>query len=292
MNRDVFHLPIDVFKKWVKDSPNTVEWIQPQGIGEPLMYPDLIEALAYSKKRGLKTMFYTNATLLTRSMSERLLEVGLNDLTYSIDGFNTHSFGTRIGASWKKTVSNIEVFQQLRDKGGYGTHTLVRATITKRNRFRVIDFIEFWKGRVDEVGMMPLVNFPTPEQLDKTPYAMGKGFKCYHIFDLQKPAHITHSTPVCTVLNNGNVVLCCQDWFSDYVCGNLYEEKPNEVFNSDRMNKIREAMVSGFRYPLLCEYCRLGKQGKSHQRNLFRLGFLAARKLISSIDGVINNVKI
>jgi len=279
MNRAVFDLPLQTYKEWVRACPDSLEWVQPQGIGEPLMYPHLIEALAYAKKRGLKTMFYTNATLLTGSMTEQLLETRLDTLTYSVDGYDERSFRTRVGASWKKVRGNIEYFQHYRNNGGYQTYTTVRATLTKLNRYHLFKFLNFWKTRVDNVAMMSLVDFPTPAQLDRTPYASGKGFQCYHMFN-PGPRPLT---PVLTVLNNGNVVLCCQDWFSDYVMGNLYKQKPLDAFNSPIYQRIRYGMMTGTKYPLLCEYCKLGKLRKRIRLDPYRLGFKVASRLVNTV---------
>jgi len=284
MNRRVFHLPFETYKRWVRACPESTTWVQPQGIGEPLMYPHIVDALSFAKKRGLNTMLYTNATLLTANMSEQILEAGIDELTFSIDGFNERSFETRVGASWKKVVRNVDYFHRIRNKRGYKTYTKVRATITPNNRFRIMDFVNFWIKRTDDVAMMPLVMFPTPEQLDKTPYAMSnKGFQCYHIFDVNPRA----KTPALAVLNNGNVVLCCQDWFSDYVMGNLHSQSPIEAFNSPKYAAIRHGMTTGTKYPFLCEFCRLGKIGKKHRFNLFRIASRGCIHVLKRIYQVI-----
>lgn len=260
MDRRIFDLPFEDFKKWVRSAPYA-EWVQPQGIGEPLIYPWIVDAISFIKAQGKKAMFYTNASLLTTGMSARLLDAGLDEITYSVDGFDEYTFGTREGLKWKTVLRNTEEFKRLRDRGGYHTRIKVRATITKRNRFRVFQFFKFWRKRVDVPGMMPEVSFPKPSELDRTPYATGKGFRCYHIFD-PGPRPLT---PVITILNNGNVVVCCQDWFSDYIMANLYETPILEAFNNPAFNRIREGMSTGLIYPYLCEFCRLGKLGKTHR---------------------------
>lgn len=266
LKRGIFHLPIDIYKRWVKSAPYA-SWIQPQGIGEPLMYPWIAEALSYAKAQGKRTMFYTNASLLVKGMSERILDAGIDYLTFSVDGYDARTFASRAGLSWKKVYANILGFQHLRDKGGYETRTIIRATITDLNKWRIPNFFLFWRGKVDDVRMSRNVRFPTPEQLSRTPYAHGKGFQCYHIFDLQPRP----TSPVITILNDGNVVLCCQDWFSDYIMGNLYEQSILDAFNSPQYEKIRQGMTAGTKYPYLCEFCRLAKIHKKHTQSPYQM---------------------
>jgi len=262
MKRRIFNLRIDRYKKWVKALPFECLWVQPQGIGETLMYPHFIEALEYAKKHKKKTMFYTNASLLTPSMSEQILETDLDSITFSIDGFSEDTFKSRVGLSWKKTLNNITVFLHMKQKGGYHTETGVRGTITDCNKWKMFNYYIFWRGKTDKIGMVREVRFPSPNELDETPYAYSdKGFSCYHIFNQPDSED---SVPAITVLNNGNVVICCQDWFNDYVMANLYETNIVDAFNNKNFNEMRKGMITGTRYPLLCEYCRLSKINKNH----------------------------
>jgi hypothetical protein len=264
MTREIFHLPIEVYKDWVRDC-EFVEWVQPQGIGEPLMYPWIVEALEYAKARGHKTMFYTNASLLTHDMSRAILEAGLDSLTFSIDGYNEKTFGTRAGLKWGPILANVLHFQDLRDRGGYETKTQVRGTITRLNKYRIPWYYWFWTGKVDVVTMMGEIPFPTPQVIDETPWTSGPGFRCYHIWPDERPL-----TPAITVLNNGDVVVCCQDWHCDYITGNLFHQTPLDAFNSHAYNLIRAGMETGIKYPILCEYCRLGKIKRENPANTYR----------------------
>jgi pyruvate-formate lyase-activating enzyme len=279
MERPVFHLDINLYRKWVKNSP-FVEWIQPQGIGEPLMYPHIIEALDYAKRQGHKTMFYTNASLLTRRMTELLLDVQLDSLTFSVDGYNEHTFQTRTGLKWKPVLENVVYFQKRRDQIGGTTKTQIRGTITRKNRLWIPRYYWFWHGKVDVVTMMNLIQFPTPQEIDLHPFTQGPEFSCYHIFPEDRPL-----TPAITVLNNGNVVVCCQDWFSDYVCANLHDMDPLRAFNTAIYNKIRGGMETGQHYPLLCDYCRLGKIKRNNPPSFWRYYAKISNRVVKKIRG-------
>src|SRR3712207_707633 len=57
-----------------------------QGLGEPLLAPDLFQMIEYASARGVRMGFNTNATLLNATRSERLIRAGLDWLHVSLDG--------------------------------------------------------------------------------------------------------------------------------------------------------------------------------------------------------------
>jgi radical SAM protein with 4Fe4S-binding SPASM domain len=79
-----------------------------QGLGEPLLAPDLFRMIAYAAARRIRTGFNTNATLLTRATAERLVEAGLDWLCVSLDGATPaiHE-GIREGARFADVERNV-----------------------------------------------------------------------------------------------------------------------------------------------------------------------------------------
>src|SRR4051812_32540263 len=61
------------FKPLLDAMPDVRE-LSLQGIGEPLLAPDLYEMIAYASARGISVGFNTNATLLTRRAGGRLID--------------------------------------------------------------------------------------------------------------------------------------------------------------------------------------------------------------------------
>lgn len=76
-----------------------------------------------------------------------------------------------------------------------------------------------------------------------------------NIFPLSRPAGRClapwFGQPI--VRQNGNVTMCCAAPF--YVIGNLYESTLAEIWNSDKIQRIRESFKKG-RIPRECGYCQ------------------------------------
>ena len=70
------------------------------GFGEPLSHPDIINMITQTKALGASVEMITNGTLLTREMSRRLIESGLDMLWVSVDGATPESYAdVRLGAA-------------------------------------------------------------------------------------------------------------------------------------------------------------------------------------------------
>ncbi|MEI6831362.1 MAG: radical SAM protein [Candidatus Omnitrophota bacterium] len=54
------------------------------GGGEPFMYPQLLDVVAYIKKKGINCQLYTNFTLATKESLRRLADLGLDRLIVSL----------------------------------------------------------------------------------------------------------------------------------------------------------------------------------------------------------------
>lgn len=72
---DVQFLDFDKMKEVVTDFAELgVEGIEISGGGEPLMYPQIIPAIAFMRSRGLKVGVFSNGTLITEELAEFLVQ--------------------------------------------------------------------------------------------------------------------------------------------------------------------------------------------------------------------------
>jgi len=75
--------------------------------GEPLMRQDLFQILAEMKKMGMLFGMVSNATLLTPEKAARLVEVGMQTVSISLDGVEAVHDQVRGEGSFKKTMQGI-----------------------------------------------------------------------------------------------------------------------------------------------------------------------------------------
>jgi len=83
------------------------------GFGEPLSHPDIIEMITRTKALGGSVEMITNGTLLTREVSRRLIESGLDRLWISVDGATPESYAdVRLGAALPDVKKNLQTFRE------------------------------------------------------------------------------------------------------------------------------------------------------------------------------------
>ena len=257
--------PVDMtleFFKSIIDQFNKPVVVQTQGFGEPLLWPHIVEAVEYANSKGHHTVFYTNGSMLTRDLSQRLLDARLDRIIFSIDAHTKERYEYfRQGLKWDKLLENVKMFKWLRDrKTGRprkfwhhdavrfnSTLITVRMCETIENMPDLQDIIKFWDERVDIVTHAPEVDIPSPHELRARPYVDYQRMDCKFPYEYL------------SVKSNGDVVICCRDWFHVYVIGNLHEKSVAEIWKDLPINQVRSAMKSGKNVPRLCKICKTAR---------------------------------
>jgi radical SAM protein with 4Fe4S-binding SPASM domain len=106
-------LSFERFREIVDALPD-LDTLTLQGLGEPLLAPDLYRMIAYATARGVRAGFNTNATLLTRPAAERLIDAGLDWLCVSLDGATAATYeAIRDGARFARVAHNVRGLVQV-----------------------------------------------------------------------------------------------------------------------------------------------------------------------------------
>jgi radical SAM protein with 4Fe4S-binding SPASM domain len=104
-----------------------------QGLGEPLLAPDLEDIVTEAVSRGIRVGFNTNGTLLTRARSEALIAAGLDWLHVSIDGASAETFASiRRGGRLETVVRNLRDLLAARADSGRTTPWVQMNTVLMR----------------------------------------------------------------------------------------------------------------------------------------------------------------
>jgi MoaA/NifB/PqqE/SkfB family radical SAM enzyme len=110
------------------------------GYGEPLLHKEIIQIIKKIKEGGLKVILFTNATLLTKEMSKKLLMSEIDIIIFSFEGYDSREYESiRRGANYRKVLKNIKQFIELKKKFNFPTKTILASTITKDNYFQKIN---------------------------------------------------------------------------------------------------------------------------------------------------------
>ncbi len=107
VNRVAGSMCLHTFRSLLDDLPD-LERVTLQGLGEPLMAPDLMAMIAEATRRGIVVGFNTNGTLLTRDKAAELVDAGLGWLHVSVDGATAETYeAIRDRACFGRVVANV-----------------------------------------------------------------------------------------------------------------------------------------------------------------------------------------
>lgn len=97
--------------------------------GEPLLRPDIFEIAAYGNARGFRMTMAVNGTLLTREKAERMVQVGIQRVSISMDGARaaTHDVFRRVQGAFQGALGGVESARAA------GLDFQINTTITKQN---------------------------------------------------------------------------------------------------------------------------------------------------------------
>ena len=210
-------------------------------INEPLIRNDFIKFIHFAKKIGILDIYFsTNGMLLNEDISKELINSGLTRIQISIDAITEETYDkVRPGGDYKKILSNVLSFIELKKKLNSNLPlTRVNFVKTEINHKELNKFIEFWKDKVDMIGVQEFIK-PTKvkKEIDGNNEKRKTGFKCSFPFKQ-------------LVINNERKVLpCCTFWGEELELQTI--NKPEdllEAWNSKKMKFLRKKHIEGKYY--------------------------------------------
>lgn len=131
-------LNLSLFKEILDQLPGLIS-VKLQGMGEPFINPKLPEMIKACSERGLYTSITSNGTLLSEKKSTAILNSGLSNLVFSIDGAKKDTFEkAREGANFEEVRENIKQLTSIRKKENFKTKIRIDCLASNQNIFEEI----------------------------------------------------------------------------------------------------------------------------------------------------------
>jgi radical SAM protein with 4Fe4S-binding SPASM domain len=248
----------DFYKKLIDYAvANGTRAVKLNYVNEPLIRKDLVKFIEYAKSAGILDVYLsTNGVLMNKDICAGLIKSGLTRIQVSIDATTEDVYDRmRPGGDFNKVLKNIALLLQLKKEQGSET-PLVRVNFVKTelNEHQLDEFIGYWNGRVDMIGIQEFIKPTKSNEIIKSHTSVDKrksGFKCSFPF---KQLVIT---------NELNVLPCCTFWGEELKLGML--EKPEDLlifWNSEKMTELRQVHSRGEYYTIpQCRQCVEGGLG-------------------------------
>ena len=239
--------------------------------GEPLLNKTLEECIEYTRSKGIKTGISSNCLLIPQKRAESLIEAGLAFIKTDFCADKKTYEELRTGGKWEKAYEGMKnLLCEARSRGrnfqltitDLSTYDVTREQAAGNMRELGALFADF----EEYISVMPVrFHNALDESKERISGPASGGYTlCHHPW-----VHIV-------VDFQGNVVPCCRDLRSEYVCGNLLEAPMREIWNNERFCRLRRALVDKRPSEInICSKCDLpyrgsysGKSFISRVRNL------------------------
>lgn len=237
---DIGDIDIGLYKKIIDEAAGHNLWaVKLSYRGEPLLHKDIVEMVAYAKKKGvLDVYFNTNGMLLTEQMCARLIEAGLDRISISIEGVDPRAFEReRIGARFEVILKNIDSLLELRKKQMV-SHPRVRIQTIFTSGFDPNEYREFWSAHSDEVAAVDYKDESHRKQ------GIEYDWACPQLWQRM------------TIEWNGAIMPCNNDDLYLLAVGNVKEKTVYECWHDQRVENVRNLHRRGQSHKVAaCDGC-------------------------------------
>lgn len=210
--------------------------------GESLLNKNFPQMVKYAKTKGISTYLSTNATVLTPSLSRKILQSGLDWINFSFDGCSKKVYEkVRVGANFEKTLKNIIDFLQIKKHLKAKTHAELQILIMDKKGEE--DYRQNIKRFLTNFEGLPLdyVQFRRPSTWGGF-FSGTKKFRPQKLGKVFSPCSYLWSS--LHILWDGRVVACTSDFFGENVLGKFPEKSLRQIWNDGPMQKFRRAMIT------------------------------------------------
>ncbi|MDD5772147.1 MAG: radical SAM protein [bacterium] len=262
------HLDFDLYKKMIDELRTwpgpKLKLLRLTALGEPFLHPKMCEMIKMAKDADIaeRLDMFSNGSLLTEAISEKLVEYQLDAIRFSIYSVinDHHKSVTNNSIDIHKIRDNIAALKRIRDKKGSSKpYIFVKMFDTYTSENEV--FINLYKDIADEIGFEKVFDaskynnadligsyYTNPEDAKRTREDYDKS-----LHDLKTCPRPFIGMVICS---NGDVVMCTHDAPRATRIDNVKLHTLKEIWEGEDLFNFRKMLLSGNKHQnRLCKNC-------------------------------------
>ncbi|MCP2604101.1 SPASM domain-containing protein [Candidatus Aminicenantes bacterium AC-708-M15] len=236
------YLDLELFKKIIDEIKYFAFEIFLHHRGESLIHPDFFKMVKYAHEAGITVKLHTNGTLLDEKKSYQIIESGLDQLSFSFDGFDKEIYEKiRVGGNFEKVVNNIIQFlkikKELKAKKPFTIIELINFPhiYSDNSKEKREKFLNRFKGLpLNRVEIREMHNWAGLVEKNQNSKIKTQNSKNY--------SPCTFLWQALIIFWDGSVVPCTQDFHGYYILGNVKDASIKEIWNNEKMINLRKKM--------------------------------------------------
>lgn len=227
------------------------------GHGEPLLHPDICKMVKYAKDNQVadRIEIVTNASLLTKKMSDGLIKASVDRLKISIQGTSEEKYKDVAGydLNYDEFLANLKYFYENKKHTEVYIKIIDIALEDKQDERKFISMFEPVADYVNIEYAIPFI-----KEIDDTVYDKE--------FDKCKQGNL-NSSQVCSmpfymqvVAPNGDILPCCSTDVP-IVLGNIHKNSIKEIWEGKVQNNFLKMMLKDKNLNQTCKFCCVPEYG-------------------------------
>ena len=207
------------------------------GFGDPLFDLSLKERVQLLTDKNIPTYFSCNPSNIHLEKIEALFQAGLKYIKFSIDSLSDEKMKEIRGsqADYTSALHKMQQVLDIKEKGNYPV-TIVMCMIDtgKAKNREAEEFVQTWKGKDVYAYIKSLDNQWYMDEAEKE--------KTRSHYESQ---YCEFPWTSLSVMVDGTVVPCTQDFNCEMSMGNVMEQSLEEIWNSEKYKEFRMMHISG-----------------------------------------------
>lgn len=215
--------------------------------GEPLVDKKLSEKLKLikDKQHDIKTVIFTNGSLLNEKICKEIMLAGLDELCISFDGYSKEHFEKYryplIYESILKNIQNsIKIKKELKAKTSIILQPVYDSNTIDSDKLN--NFLIFWSDKVDDISIQKLHDW---HGYVKNEGYVNKNIICRDLFQYM------------TINWDGSVVPCCLDYEGENILGNVNKQTIRQAWFGKEFTEFRRKLLKNVSLIPMCSECKM-----------------------------------
>ena len=231
-------MPFETVKRLIDEASTWKPIVQLSGFGEPTLYPQLVDAVKFCRKKGMPCHIYTNGMLMSPELTKKLVDAGLTWFIITVDGRDKETFEKiRVRLNFETVEYNIkEAWKICRNSK---TKMRLGSVICKENKHDIKNIARYWRPYAHNYRAWIEIPLVHGRVLPSYKTCGDRGWRPWTQL---------------VVRANGNVPFCCIDVSDEYPSmGNVHESEMLQIYNSQKFNELRKRVKERRNMPEMCK---------------------------------------